>query len=109
MPLDGRIAPVDDRWELLVERSTAGPVSRGSMFGCQGLRTGTKFFAIWWHDQLVVKLPPDRRQDLIAAGTAEQFEPMEGRPMNGWVVLDASADWNPLVDEARAFVESQQK
>ena len=76
---------------------------------CQGLRTGTKFFAIWWHDQLVVKLPPDRRQDLVTAGTAEQFEPMEGRPMNGWMVIHPSADWNPLVDEARAFVESQQK
>ena len=37
-------------WEQLVERSVGGPVSRGSMFGSQGLRTGTKFFAIWWHD-----------------------------------------------------------
>ena len=34
-----------------------GDVTRGTMFGSKGLRTGTKFFAIWWHDQLVVKLP----------------------------------------------------
>jgi hypothetical protein len=96
-------------WEQLVERSVGGPVSRGSMFGSQGLRTGTKFFAIWWHDQLVVKPSPARLQELVAAGEAEAFEPMAGRPMNGWVVVAPSADWAPLVDEARAYVESQQK
>jgi len=34
---------------------------------------------------------------------------MAGRPMNGWVVVAPSADWAPLVDEARAYVESRQK
>ena len=29
--------------------------------------------------------------------------------MNGWVVVGPSADWAPLVDDARAFVESRQK
>ena len=48
------------------------------MFGSQGLRTGTKFFAIWWHEQLVVKPSPDRLQELLAAGGAEPFEPMRG-------------------------------
>jgi hypothetical protein len=96
-------------WEELVERSVGGPVSRGSMFGSQGLRTGTKFFALWWHEQLVVKPSPDRLRELVAAGEAEPFEPMPGRQMNGWVVVGPSADWPPLVDEARAYVESQQK
>ena len=96
-------------WEELVERSVGGAVSRGSMFGSQGLRTGTKFFALWWHEQLVLKPSPDRVQELVAAGEAEPFEPMPGRLMNGWVVVGASADWPSLVDEARAYVESQQK
>lgn len=96
-------------WEQLVERSVGGPVSRGAMFGSKGLRTGTKFFAIWWHDQLVVKPSPDRVRELLAAGEAEPFEPMAGRPMNGWVVVAPDADWAGLVDEARAFVESMQK
>jgi hypothetical protein len=95
-------------WDELVERAEGGPVSRGSMFGSQGLRTGRKFFAVWWHDQLVLKLPPDRLQELVGAGSAQPFEPMEGRAMNGWVVVDPSADWPGLADEARAFVESQQ-
>jgi TfoX/Sxy family transcriptional regulator of competence genes len=95
-------------WQALVEQAEGGAVSRGSMFGSQGLRTGRKFFALWWHDQLVLKLPPERLRELIAAGTAQPFEPMEGRTMNGWVVVDPSADWAPLVDRARTFVESQQ-
>ncbi len=74
-------------WESLVARTEGGPVSRGSMFGSQGLRTGRKFFAIWWHERLVLKLPPERQHALIAAGDTEPFEPMEGRPMNGWVVV----------------------
>jgi TfoX N-terminal domain len=96
-------------WDELVETSVGGEVTAGSMFGSRGLRTGTKFFAIWWHDQLVLKLPPDRLEALVAGGTARQFEPMTGRAMNGWVVVDPSEDWPALLDEARGYVESQQK
>src|SRR3954451_12413253 len=94
-------------WDELVARAEGGDVSRGSMFGSQGLRTGKKFFAIWWHERLVLKLPADRREALVSAGTAEQFEPMGGRPMNGWGGGAHAVGWPPLVDEARAFVESQ--
>jgi len=95
-------------WEALVERAEGGTVSRGSMFGSQGLRTGRKFFALWWQDQLVLKLPPGQREELVATGAAEPFEPMAGRAMNGWVVVDPSADRPSLLDQARGFVESQQ-
>jgi hypothetical protein len=94
-------------WDELVASVEGGPVSRGSMFGSQGLRTGRKFFAIWWHEQLVLKLPPPRQEFLAVTGQAVPFEPMGGRRMNGWVVVDAAADWPALVEEARAFVESQ--
>jgi TfoX/Sxy family transcriptional regulator of competence genes len=98
----------DERWEQLVADAEGGAVSRGKMFGCEGLRTGRKFFAIRWQDQLVVKLPDARRQELETAGQGEPFEPMEGRRMNGWIVLDSAADWPSLTGEARTFVESQQ-
>jgi TfoX/Sxy family transcriptional regulator of competence genes len=97
----------DDSWQELVERAEGGAVTRGKMFGSEGLRTGTKFFAVWWHEQLVVKLPPARLTELVDAGDGEPFEPMEGRRMNGWLVLDESAAWDPLVEEARAFVAAQ--
>jgi hypothetical protein len=96
-------------WQDLVERTEGGPVSHGTMFGSPGLRTGRKFFAIWWHEQLVVKLPADRLQELVAAGEGRVFEPMPGRPMNGWVLLQASAEWDPVVTEARTHVEAQQQ
>ena len=99
----------EDRWAELVADAECGSVRRGSMFGSQGLRTGTKFFAVRWHDRLVVKLPPARLDELVAAGAGEPFEPMEGRRMNGWIVLGDDVDWAPLTEEARAFVESQQK
>jgi TfoX/Sxy family transcriptional regulator of competence genes len=57
-------------WEDLVERTEGGPVTRGTMFGSQGLRTGTKYFATWWHEQLVVKLPTDRLREWSRAGRA---------------------------------------
>jgi hypothetical protein len=98
----------DDSWQDLVARSEGGPVTRGTMFGSQGLRTGRKYFAIWWHEQLVVKLPADRAQDLLSSGAGQVFEPMPGRPMNGWVLLRESAEWDPLVAAARAHVEAQQ-
>jgi hypothetical protein len=94
-------------WEDLAADAVGGPVTRGAMFGSQGLRTGTKFFAVWWHDQLVLKLPPDRLRELVDADAATPFEPMAGRAMNGWVVVSPAVDWPPLVEEARAFVAAQ--
>jgi TfoX/Sxy family transcriptional regulator of competence genes len=99
----------DERWLELVERSVGGPVTAGTMFGSKGLRTGKKFFAVWWHEQLVVKLPAERLTELVDSGQGEPFEPMEGRRMNGWILLGDSLDWAPVVDEARAHVEAQQK
>jgi TfoX/Sxy family transcriptional regulator of competence genes len=94
-------------WAELVAGAEGGSVTRGSMFGSQGLRTGKKFFAVWWHEQLVLKLPPERLRELVGAGTAQPFEPMEGRPMNGWVVVDPAADWPSLTEEAHRFVAAQ--
>ena len=99
----------EDRWDQLVADVEGGDVTRGKMFGSQGLRTGTKFFAIWWHEQLVLKLPPARLTELVEAGDGQPFEPMPGRAMNGWVVVAPSMDWHPLTGEARTHVESQQR
>jgi hypothetical protein len=100
---------MEERWAELVAANVGGPVSPGSMFGSKGLRTGKKFFAVWWHSELVVKLPADRIEELAAARAGAPFEPMPGRPMNGWVVLDPASDWPELAGEARAFVESLER
>jgi TfoX/Sxy family transcriptional regulator of competence genes len=97
------------RWEELVEDSVGGDVTAGTMFGSKGLRTGKKFFAIWWHEQLVLKLPPAQIEQLVTAGNGALFEPMEGRQMNGWVVVAPGTDWTALSIDARDFVVSQQR
>ncbi len=99
----------EQRWADLVGESVGGPVTLGTMFGSKGLRTGTKYFATWWKSRLVLKVPPSRADELIAARQGEPFEPMEGRPMKGWVVVAPTADWPALAAEARAFVEPQQR
>lgn len=93
----------EEHWQDLVERFVDGDVTPGHMFGCAGLRTGRRFFAIRWDGQLVLKLPAGRLGGLVEAGDGRPFEPMEGRPMNGWVVL-ARSDRTDLVEEARAYV-----
>jgi TfoX/Sxy family transcriptional regulator of competence genes len=98
-----------ERWDEIVAGEVGGQVRRGTMFGSQGLRTGTKFFATWSGGRLVVKLPADRVEEVVGAGQAAPFEPMPGRPMRGWVVLEPTADWAALVAEARDFVESQNR
>jgi hypothetical protein len=99
---------LDERWDELADASVGGVVTRGTMFGSPGLRTGRRYFATWWHSQLVLKLPSARIEELVSAGHGVPFEPMPGRPMTGWVVVDSALDWAPLVDEAEAYVTSQQ-
>lgn len=94
----------DDQWQDLVDRFVDGNVTPGHMFGCAGLRTGRRFFAIRWHEQLVLKLPAARLDGLVEAGGGRPFEPMEGRRMNGWLVLADRPDPADLVEEARAYV-----
>jgi len=94
----------EQSWAELVDRFVDGDVTPGHMFGCAGLRTGRRFFAIRWHEQLVVKLPPTRLAQLVEAGDGRPFEPMEGRRMNGWIVLAGPAARADLVEEARAYV-----
>ncbi len=58
----------DESWAELVDRFVDGDVTPGHMFGCAGLRTGRRFFAIRWHGQLVLKLPSARLDEAVQAG-----------------------------------------
>ncbi len=90
----------------LAARFLADPgVTEGTGFGAsQGLRTGGKIFAMLMGGRLVVKLPRERVDALIAAGTAERFLSGQRRPMKEWASVGAEADWEALVGEARRFV-----
>jgi hypothetical protein len=84
-------------------------VTAGTGFGrSEGLRVSGRIFAMLVKGELVVKLPRDRVEDLVASGVAHLFDPGHGRLMKEWasVTPNAGRRWGKLVEEARAFVAS---
>ena len=84
-------------------------VSEGTGFGkTPGLRTGGRIFAMLMRQSLVVKLPRERVDELVARGAADRFESGQGRPMKEWASLDVAGpeDWEAIAAEAHRFVGS---
>jgi hypothetical protein len=82
-------------------------ITEGTGFGsAPGLRVGGKIFAMCVKDELVVKLPKQRVDELVAAGAASQFDPGHGRLMKEWASVppESSEDWERLASEALRFV-----
>jgi len=80
--------------------------TRGRKFGSNGLRVNDKIFAMLRQDRLVVKLPKNRVEALIAAGQGERMVSGGGREMKEWLVLDQTSaeNWRTLAREACEFV-----
>ena len=79
-------------------------VSQGRMFGSPGFKVTGKVFAMLVKGRLVVKLPWERVEALVAAGKGERFDPGHGRLMKEWVSLAPGGKWVDLATEARGFV-----
>ena len=75
-------------------------VAEGAMFGMPILKIRGKVFAGDWKGELVVKLPRERVEQLIAAGEGEPFAPMAGRVMKEWALVKDPA----VAGEALVFV-----
>lgn len=75
-------------------------------FGASALKVEGKIFAMLVEGRLVVKLPRQRVDALVAAGDGARFEAGHGRAMKEWLALDPASgiDWGPLATEALAFV-----
>ena len=85
------------------------PPGAGKKFGASGLKVDNKLFAMVSKGELVVKLPRERVDELIAAGTGTRFDPGHGRLMKEWVSISTrhSGDWPGLAAEAREFVAAR--
>lgn len=85
-----------------------GPDEPGSKraFGATALKVGGKIFAMAVKGDLVVKLPRERVETLVAAGEGTRFDPGHGRPMKEWLVVPPTAGhaWLLLARESLAFV-----
>ena len=81
----------------------------GRRFGAEALRVHGCIFAMLVSGSLVVKLPAERVDALIAAGLGGPFATGRGRPMKEWVTVagDDRAVWRDLSREALDFVRSR--
>jgi TfoX/Sxy family transcriptional regulator of competence genes len=81
-------------------------VTSGKMMASLGLRVGGKIFAMLVRGDLVVKLPRERVDALVAAGRGQAFDPRrDGRLMKEWLVFQGDdPSWVDLAREAHAFV-----
>lgn len=109
---EGETRQAEELFEQLVARFLADPaVTEGTGFGSTpGLRVGGKIFAMLGREgELVVKLPKDRVEELVASGGGARFNPRhDGRLMKEWVTIPIrrSSDWQGLATEALGFVRS---
>lgn len=82
-------------------------IALGKMFGAEGLKIDGKVFAMHVKGNLIVKLPAQRVDELIALGVGVRFDPGHGRLMKEWIqIAPGKADWTDLSVEARSFVEA---
>ena len=102
----------DERYVALAEEflGDMDVEQSGKGFGSDALKVRGKIFAMLSSQgRLVVKLPRQRVDALVASGDGERFDPRrDGRMMKEWLALapTSSLEWLPLAHEARAFVAS---
>ena len=108
---DPRVAKViavfakDKAFAPIVDEYLASKAAGGTGFGSRALRIDGKIFAfVSSKRQLVVKLPPDRVDAIVAAKQGTQFDPGHGRKMKGWAAITAAMAWERLVREACDYV-----
>jgi hypothetical protein len=98
----------EELFEQLTMRYRSEPtVSQGTGFGgSPGVRVHGRIFAMLVGDALVVKLPRERVDELVASGKATRFDPVHGRVMKEWLAVPAAAEgsWDTLIAEAFGFV-----
>ncbi|HET6500069.1 MAG TPA: MmcQ/YjbR family DNA-binding protein [Amycolatopsis sp.] len=99
-----------ERFEDLVDEMLAfpgvTPPTSGRGFGRSALRVHNRIFAMFVRGSLVLKLPKDRVDALVAAGEGIRFDANKGTPMKEWFALDPDSplSWSELATEARTFV-----
>ena len=84
----------------------------GKMFGalCMKMPNG-KAAAMFWKDNIVVKLHGDVLNEALSLDGTRLFEPMEGRPMKDWVQIpfDYKDQWKIFAEISAVGVEVMEK
>ena len=87
-------------------------VKPGKMLGALCMKTPNgKSAAMFWKDNIVVKLTGESLNDAMSLDGSKLFEPMEGRPMKKWVQIPFSykAKWKKFATLSAASVKELKK
>jgi hypothetical protein len=87
-------------------------VKPGKMFGALCMKTPNgKSAAMFWKDNIVVKLQGDELIEAMSLDGTQLFEPMEGRPMKEWIQIPFSykAHWKKFALISAESVKKLQK
>ena len=81
----------------------------GRMFSSSSvLNVNGKIFAMCRKGELVVKLPKERVDELVAERKGVRFDPGRGRIMKEWIVIPPrKEDWLRIAKEAYGFVKQE--
>ncbi|WP_163103436.1 TfoX/Sxy family protein [Peribacillus alkalitolerans] len=79
-------------------------VTKGSMFGAKCMKINRKVFAMFYQDEMVFKLPPEKHQHVLSLEGAHLFEPMPGKKMKDWVSVPHQEIWEELAKTAMIFL-----
>ena len=101
----------DQIFDALVKVFDSDPnISQAKMFGSPGLKIKGKVFAFLMKSKLILKLPKEKVDELIAAKKGRHFghmfAPNNWKPMKEWVevTLDDERTCLKLAQEAKDFV-----
>ncbi len=105
----------EERFDALIEAlvdqqgvTLGSPGKQG--FGSSALQVNGKIFAMLSRGRLVVKLPRQRVDALVASEDGQRFDPRQnGRLMKEWLSLKPAStqEWLPLAKEAMQFVAAK--
>jgi TfoX/Sxy family transcriptional regulator of competence genes len=97
----------DERFLALVYELTSNSdavyETKKKGFGSGTLKVNNRIFALLSREQLVVKLPRKRADELVATGVGQHYNPGHGRLQKEWLSVE-SGDWETLAREALTFV-----
>jgi hypothetical protein len=98
----------DDLVGELVGIAGITPPRGGGGFGRTALRFDNRIFAMLVRGRLVLKLPAERVDALIATSDGVRFDANKGTPMKEWLSLDPESgrSWLLLAHEALDFARA---
>ena len=95
----------DDMIRAFEDDPSVGPSDRRGFARASLMKNGKMFVSVRG-DRMLLKLPADRVEAIIASAQGEPFDANRGKPLKEWVVVTdvTGLDWIALAREAARFV-----